>query len=141
MKKDATVIQFPTQKKEDTTMTTTKMKNIALFESIQTIQQTDEKGKLGYALAKNLRTATDAAQEYLIERDKALMEFGEDQGNGQFRIPKEALPAFRERMAQFDDIETEFPVHTVSEELFCSGNLTTRQMYTLAWMVEEAKEE
>lgn len=141
MNMESTIIPFP-KHKEETTMTTVTLKNAELFESIQTIQHTNEKGKLGYALAKNLRLATNAAHEYLVERDNALFEFGEDQGNGQFRIPKENLPAFRDRMAQYDDIETEFEVHTISEELFCSGDLTTRDMFTLAWMVEpETKEE
>lgn len=124
------------KKKGDKTMETITMKNIEIFENIQTIQRQNETGKLGYALAKNLRKMTDAAQEYLVERDNALMKFGEDQGNGQFRIPKEKLPEFIMHMSEYDDLESEFQVYHIPEDVFYSGSLNTKDMYTLAWMVE-----
>ena len=117
-----------------------KMTNVELFENIQTLNGTSEKGKLGYALSKNLRKMTDAAEEYLRIRDEKLMEFGEDQGNGQFRISKEKMPDFRKTMEEYDNIEEEFEAYLVSEEVFISGNLTTKQMFTLGWMVAEEED-
>ena len=134
------LVQFPIgkKKKEEATMTQKKkMTNIEMYENLMCIKNTSETGKLGYALAKNLRRLTDAAEEYLKTRDEKLMEFGEDQGNGQYRIPKEKIGEFREVMKEFDEMEEEFDAYTISEEMFTSGNLTTAQMFTLGWMVNE----
>ena len=53
-------------------------------ESIQVLTKVQEKGKLGYACARNLRKLMDAAKEYMEIRDQLLAEFGEDQGNGKY---------------------------------------------------------
>ena len=114
-----------------------KMTNKEMWEGIQVLLNVEEKGKLGYACSRNLRKLMGECREYMEIRDKLLREKGEDQGGGQFKLSPEAAVAVTTELSQYENIEHEVDVMTVSEDVFCSGNLNSKQMYNLAWMVEE----
>ena len=114
-----------------------KMSNKEMWESIQTLMGVEEKGKLGYACSRNLRKLMDACREYMEIRDRLLMENGEDQGGGKFRLSPEAAQKMSQELSQYEDIEHDVSIMTVTEEVFCGGSLTSKQMYALSWMVEE----
>ena len=114
-----------------------KMTNGEMWDSIQTLSAVKETGKLGYACARNLRKLMGEAREFMDTRDRLLAEYGEDQGNGKFVIPPEKVAAFTADLSEYSAIEHEVGVMTVSEDVFCSGGLTTKEMYALGWMVKE----
>ena len=114
-----------------------KLTNSVMFESIQTLMGTKETGKLGYACARNLRRLLDACKEYMEVRDRLLKEYGEDQGGGQYTFAPENGKAFAEAIREYAVIEHEVDVYQVTEEVFCSGTLTTKDMFALSWMVKE----
>jgi hypothetical protein len=109
-----------------------------MFESLQILSQADEKGVLGFAIARNRRKIAAELPEYLAKRDELLAEYGTDAGAGKFTMTPEAAQKFSEALRPFAEITTEVDVHTVTPEAFCSGTLTSSQMYVLDWMVEEA---
>lgn len=115
-----------------------KLTNGTMWDSIQVLTETQEKGKLGYACARNLRKLMDAAKEYMQTRDRLLKEFGDDQGNGKYGFAPDQAKAFSEALKEYSEIEHDVDVMTVSEQVFTSGNLTTKEMFRLSWMVEES---
>ena len=98
---------------------------------------TDHIIPVGYACARNLRKLMDECKEYMEIRDRLMMEHGKSEGDGKFTFDPENGKAFAEAIREYAVIEHDVDVFQVSEEVFCSGNLTTREMYALAWMVKE----
>lgn len=116
------------------------LNNAQMFDSVQVLAQAkDETGLLGYALAVNLRklSGTPELLEFSQQRTKLLAEHGTDAGGGKFNLTKEAAAAFNEALQPYAQIETEVAAMQVPPETFYSGNLTSGQMYALAWMVKE----
>ena len=114
------------------------MTNAQMWESIQTLSSiNNETGKLGYACARNLRKLMDACKEYMEIRDKLMMEYGTSEGNGKFTFTAEKAQQFTEAIKEYALIEHDVDVYQVSEDVFCSGTLTNKEMYALEWMVEE----
>ena len=115
-----------------------KMTNEQMLDSVSSLHEAkDEKGLLGYAIAVNLRRLRTEVGEYSKTRDELLGKYGTDAGGGRFNLTPEAAQAFREALRPFAEIETEVAVMQVTPEVFYSGNLTSAQMYALAWMVKE----
>ncbi len=114
-----------------------KMTNKTIWEGIQTLGAVSEKGKLGYACARNMRKLLDAGKEFMDTRDQFLQEYGDDAGNGKYNFPPEKAEAFANAIREYEEIEHDVDVYQVSEDVFTSGNLTSKHMYSLAWMVKE----
>ena len=119
-----------------------KMTNAKMWESIQTLSAVDETGKLGYACARNLRKLMDACKEYMEVRDRLMMQYGtpDPEGNGKYTFDQEKAKEFSDALREYAVIEHEVDIFQVSEDVFCSGNLTTKEMYALDWMVKEEAE-
>ena len=113
------------------------MNNAQMLESVVVLSQAEEKGMLGYAIARNRQKLIPEIQEYSKKRDELLKEYGTDIGNGQFQLMPENAARFYEALQPYSDLTADVPVMQVSPEVFCSGNLTSSQMYTLNWMVKD----
>lgn len=112
--------------------------NAQIFDSIPVLAQAkDEKGLLGYALAVNLRRLSTEAQEFSRKRDELLAQHGTDAGGGKFNLTREGAAAFYAALQPYAELQTEVQILQVTPEVFCGGNLTSGQMYALAWMVKE----
>ena len=118
------------------------MTNAQMWESIQTLTGiNNETGKLGYACARNLRKLMDACKEYMEIRDRLMMEYGTSEGNGKFTFTPEKAQLFTEAIKEYALIEHDVDVYQVSEDVFCSGKLTSKEMYALGWMVADTAQE
>ena len=106
------------------------------FQSTNIIGSIKETGKLGFALAKNARKLSDELVEYIAKRDELLKQYGSDLGGGRFQFVGDSIGRFNEAIKEYDEMEFEFEPMTISEDVFCSGSLTSDQMYALMWMVE-----
>lgn len=113
-----------------------KMTNEQMFTSLITLTTLEEKGMLGFAIARNRKKLTEECKEYAEKRDELLKEFGTDVGNGQYQLPNDKVKDFLEALKPYGELEFDVAVMTVSQDVFCSGNLTSSQMFTLDWMVE-----
>ena len=120
--------------KEDHTM---KMTNAQMFDSLVVLNQAEEKGVLGFAIAQNRRKLGEELREYSQKRDELLKEYGTDEGDGRFTITADKVPAFSAALRPYAEMTADVAVRQVSEEDFCSGNLTSSQMAVLEWMVKE----
>ena len=117
-----------------------RMTNAQMFESLQVLGQAEEKGVLGFAIAQNRRKLAEELKEYATKRDELLREYGTDKGDGSFSLTPEAAQAFGTALRPYAEMTAEVSVRQVTEEVFCSGNLTSSQMLTLEWMVKEVAE-
>lgn len=111
--------------------------NETMFDSLTVLSQAEEKGMLGYAIAVNRRKIASEVKEWADLRDHLIRKYGTDQGNGQFSMSHEAAAQFLEELKPYSDITAEVSVMQVTPEVFCGGNLTSQQMFTLGWMVKE----
>lgn len=116
-----------------------KLNNAQMFDSLQVLAQTEEKGVLGFAIARNRRKIADELPEYLAKREELLKEYGVDEGGGKYTLSSEAAQKFSAALRPFAEMTTDVDVQQVSAEDFCSGNLTSSQMYVLDWMVKEGE--
>lgn len=111
--------------------------NSKMFDSLLVLNQMEEKGVLGFAIAQNRRKLSEEVKEYAAKRDELLKEYGTDEGDGRFTILAEKVPAFSAALRPFAEMTADVAVRQVSEADFCGGNLTSSQMLALDWMVKE----
>lgn len=111
--------------------------NAQMLDSLRILTQVEEKGMLGFAIAQNRRKLQAEVKEYSDKYDELLKKHGTDLGDGRVSLSKEALSAFEEELRPYAELTAEVSVMQVTAEVFCSGNLTSSQMYALAWMVKE----
>ena len=116
-----------------------KMTNAQMFDSLVVLNQAEETGVLGFAIAQNRRKLTEELKEYAAKRDELLRKYGTDEGDGRFTIATDDVQAFSAELRPFAEMTADVNVRQISEEEFCSGSLTSSQMLVLDWMVKEGE--
>lgn len=111
--------------------------NEKMLESLVTLSSLEEKGMLGYAIARNRQKLAGEVQDYSKKRDELLKEHGVDIGNGKFELPPENAARFFEALHPYSELTVDVPVMQVPPEVFYGGNLTSTTMFILDWMVNE----
>ena len=111
------------------------------YQYLNKLGSLSETGRLGLAIAKNRRRLEEELKEYIQERDNLIYEYGEQNENGSYVVAQEEVDEFFGRLREFDEMEFEFLPQTVDEETFCSGGLTSEDMYSLDWMLKPELEE
>lgn len=114
-----------------------KLTNEQMLNSLVVLSQAEEKGMLGYAIARNKQKLLAEVQDYSKKRDELLAEFGTDIGEGKFQLMPENASKFYEALKPYSELTVDVPVMQVTEEVFCSGDLTSSVMSTLFWMIKE----
>lgn len=118
-----------------------KMTNEEMRQSIEALATAQETGKLGYAIARNLRKLRDEAKEYLDVYEKLLEEYGKPTNvAGRFTISPEARKKMDAELDEYKDIECDVDVFTVDEDTFIGGGLKSNQMTVLLWMIAPKKD-
>lgn len=113
------------------------LNNEQMLNSLAVLSQADEKGMLGYAIARNRQKLMNEVQEYSKKRDELLAEYGTDMGGGKFQLLPDDAAKFYAALQPYSDLIVDVPIMQVTPEIFYSGNLTSSAMFTLAWMVKE----
>lgn len=113
--------------------------NAQMYDSLQVLSQAEEKGVLGFAIAMNRRKLTEELKEYEAKRGELLKEYGTEDKPNTFTLTPEAVQKFSAALRPFAEMTADVAVRQVSEEDFCSGNLTSSQMLTLEWMIKEGE--
>lgn len=111
--------------------------NEQMFNHMIVLSGLNEKGMLGYAIARNRRKLEAESKEFSEKRDELLKEFGTEVEQGRYQLVGENLSKFAEALKPYSELTAEVNVMQVSQEEFCSGNLTSSQMYALDWMVKD----
>ena len=111
--------------------------NAQMYDSLLVLNQAEEKGVLGFAIAQNRRKLAEEVKEYAGKRDELLKEHGTEQEAGRFSLTPEQAVAFSAALRPYAEMTADVAIRQVSEEDFCSGSLTSSQMAALEWMVKE----
>ena len=111
------------------------LSNEKMLESLGVLANIEEQGKLGYACARNRRKLLAECKEFMDKRDELLKKYGADKGNGQYELPAENAAAFVGELKEYSELEFDVNVMTISEDVFCGGRLTAKEMFILDWMV------
>jgi len=123
----------------------TTMTNEQMATAVEVLSTLGETGKLGYAIARNIRKLKDAAKEYLDIKAKAFQDFGQaiplKDGKSMTIVPKENMDDFQAALADLKDIEHEVDVYQIDADTFFSGSLKSNQMESLLWMVKDEESE
>lgn len=114
-----------------------KFTNAQMFDSLVVLNQVEEKGVLGFAIAQNRRKIADELKEYGLKREELLKKYGTETSPGQYNLDAEAVQKFSAELRPFAEMTAEVAVRQITAEEFCSGELTSSQMYVLDWMVKE----
>ena len=88
-------------------------------------------------IAKNIRILRGEISEYISLRDKLIQEVGTRKDDAYVIDNPESIQKFMDLIKEYDTISFEFTPQQIDEETFCSGGLTSDQMYALDWMVKE----
>ena len=118
-----------------------EMTNEEIRKTVEILSTCREKGKLGYAIARNTRRMKDAVKEYMDIRDDAIRKCGTKTKNGQVVVTAENEEKFLQELDGIGEITAEVDVFLVDEETFLNGTLDSHQMENLLWMIKETKEE
>ena len=114
-------------------------KNEEALDCVILASKLDEKGKLGYAIAKNTRKLKEEIKEYIAKRDELLKKYGTpvDGRKGDYTIDRKNRTLYDAELEEYENIEFEVELMQVSESDFVNSTLTSRQMEMLLWMIEE----
>lgn len=111
-----------------------KMTNMDGFNSLVSLKDLHESGRLGFAIARNIHKLESELSDYIEKRDDLIQKYGE-LDNNQYVVKADRVPEFLKELDEYGSLEFEFQPQLVDEETFCSGGLTSDQMYILDWMV------
>ena len=109
-------------------------KNVDAFAAFNVMKGLHETGKLGYAIAKNMRKISAELKEYVDTIDGIAKRMGREVEPGKYKV--DDMIAYAEERKQYDNIECNIDVMQVDEDVFTGGTLTSDQMYVLDWMVK-----
>lgn len=119
-----------------------KMSNEAMATMAEFMAKLDEKGKLGYVIAYNMRKLSEESKEYIDLRNKLLQEYGKQSDDGKsVTVDGENYKKFMDELGDIPQIEHEVNIMKVTPEELYSGTLTSSQMANLMWMVEDTEGE
>jgi len=114
-----------------------KMTNNEAYDALNLLVRLREKGRLGFVIAKNIRILRGEISEYIALRDKLIQEVGKKKDDSYVIDNPDNIQKFLDLIREYDDISFEFIPQQIDEETFCSGSLTSDQMFLLDWMVKE----
>lgn len=99
-----------------------------------------QRGRLGYAAARNFRTLTDALTEYQQFKDELIRKYGETLPDGRAVMKPESpqFHRFLEELTELGEIEQEVEIRTVPAEEALQL-LTGEEILASEWMLEDSR--
>ena len=118
-----------------------KLSNRKMDECFNALNNISEKtsGKLGYAIARNIRKLSEELVEYHSLRDKAIYKFGTQGSDGTYsiQIGSEAYDSYIEEIKEYMNIEHDVQIFTVTEEEVLKSDLNAKEMLAIDFMIQE----
>ena len=118
-----------------------KLTNKQMDDYFQRLSSVSEKtkGRLGYAIARNLRKLSEELVEYQNLKDKAITKYGkaDDDGVSRILIGSDEYEKFLEDMKEFMDIQHDVQIFFVSEEDVINSELNGKEMLAIDFMVSK----
>lgn len=118
-----------------------KLTNIEMSNHLNSLNQISNKakGKLGYAVARNIRKISDELIEFETLRLEHIHKYGTDNGNGECVIKKntEEYHKFITDMQEFANISHDVDIFMINAEFVMDSDLTAEEMIKIEFMINE----
>ena len=118
-----------------------KLTNIEMSNYLNSLQQVSNKvkGKLGYAVVRNIRKISDELIEFENIRLEHIRKYGTDNGNGECVIKKdtEEYNQFLTDMQEYATISHDVDIYTVDAEIVMESDLTADEINMIYFMIKE----
>lgn len=120
------------------------MTNIEMLNRSTYLQSISSKvtGKLGFAVAKNIRRITDECQDFIKIKDDLVRKYGTETEESNFVIKQntESYTKFMEELKVYTDIQHDVDIYSVDEEELWKSELNADEMLMIEFMVSEREE-
>lgn len=116
-----------------------KLTNKKMDECYLALNNISEKttGKLGYAIARNLRKLSEELVEYQSFKDKIICKYGvEIDGTYSIQIGSEAFEKYINEMKEYMTIEHDVQIFTVTEDEVLNSDLNAKEMLAIDFMIQ-----
>ena len=118
-----------------------KFTNIEMTNHLNSLNQISSKvkGKLGYAVARNIRKISNELIEFENIRLEHIRKYGTVNENGECVIKKdtEEYYKFITDMQEFANISHDVDIYSVDAEIVMESDLTAEEMVTIEFMINE----
>lgn len=118
-----------------------KITNVQMAQYLTSLQSISNKvkGKLGYAVARNIRKISNELTEYNNIRDEYICKYGTKNENGEYVIHQntEAFNLFLTDMQEFACISHDVDIYTVDAEEFEKSDLTAEEIINVDFIINE----
>lgn len=118
-----------------------KLSNKKMDECFNALNDISEKttGRLGYAIARNLRKLSEELVEYQSLKDRAIVKYGNEDSEGRvsIQVGSEAFDNYINEMKEYMSIEHDVQIFTVSEEEVLKSDLNAKEMLAIDFMIQD----
>lgn len=120
------------------------MKTIEAFNLLNFLNNiaTKCKGKLGYAVARNIRVLNTELTEFQNERNELIRKYGTKEGDNIFiEAGSEAFFKFHNEMKQYESLDLDIPLMKVDREVLEGSDLSADILLVLSNYMEKGDQE
>ena len=121
-----------------------KLTNRQMDEYFNALNQVSEKtaGRLGYAIARNMRKLSEELVEYQKLKDKFIVKYGtqDENGNVSILVGSEAFDNYIADMREYMDISHEVDIFMVTEDEVINSELNAKEMLAIDFMTTKREE-
>ena len=118
-----------------------KLTNIEMSNHLNSLNQISSKvkGKLGYAVARNIRKISDELIEFENIRLEHIRKYGTVNENGECVIKKdtEEYHKFITDMQEFANISHDVDIFMINADIVMESDLTAEEMIKIEFMINE----
>lgn len=118
-----------------------KLSNQKMDECFNALNDISERttGKLGYAIARNLRKLSEELVEYQSLKDKTIAKYGEpdSEGRASIQVGSEAFEKYINEMKEYMLIEHDVQIFTVTEDEVLKSDLNAKEMLAIDFMIQD----
>lgn len=117
-----------------------QLKNIEMSNYLNALNQISNKvtGKLGYAVARNIRKISDEVFEFEKIKNELINKYGEDSdGQKVIRLNTEPYQNFLDEIQEYKDIAHEVDIFMIDAYEVWKSDLTAKEIISLDFMIND----
>lgn len=120
-----------------------KMTNIEMLNRLTYLQNISSKvtGKLGFAVAKNIRRIANECQEFIKIKDDLVLKYGTQTEDGNLVIQQNSnsYDKFMDELKVYIDLKCDVDIYSVDEKELWESALNADEMLMIEFMVKVEK--
>lgn len=118
-----------------------KLTNIEMSNYLSYLNKVADKtkGKLAYAIARNIRKISNESYEFEQIRENLINKYGtpNEEGISSIKIDSDAYKSFVEEITEYMNIEHEVDIYKIDPEIIFNSELTAKEIVWLDFMIED----